>query len=55
MRRGLMGVEASVSAVMNSEHLHYSRKAVRLRREERRQREESECPATKLATRDLTC
>lgn len=33
-----MGVEASVSAVMNSEHLHYSRKAVRLRREERRQR-----------------
>lgn len=54
MRCGLMGVEASVSAVMNSKHLHYSRKPVRLRDGEEG-RKESECPALKLATRDLTC
>ena len=53
MRRGLMGVEASVWAVMNSRHLQNARKPVRLRdgKEER----ERECAALKLATRDLTC
>lgn len=54
MRCGLMGVEASVWAVMNSKHLHYSRKPARLRDGEEG-RKESECPAPKLATRDLTC
>ncbi len=55
MRCGLMGVEASVSAVMNSKHLHYSRKPVRLRDGEEEGRKESKCPAPKLAARDLTC
>lgn len=31
MRCSLMGVSTSVSAVMNSKHLHYSRKPVRLK------------------------
>lgn len=54
MRRGLMGVEASVSVVMNSKHLHCSRKPVRLKDGEEG-RKESECPALELATGDLTC
>lgn len=43
-----------LSAVMNSKHLHYSRKAERLRDGDEG-REESKCSALKLATRDLTC
>lgn len=39
---------------MNSKHLHYSRKAKRLRAGDEG-RKESKCSALKLATRDLTC
>lgn len=53
IRCSLMGVEASVSDVMNCKHLHYSRKPARLKDGE--EGKENECPALKLATRDLTC
>lgn len=47
----LMGVWVSISAEMNSKHLHYSRKPARLKMDRRKR----VCPAQKMATRDLTC
>lgn len=43
-----------LSAVMNSKHLHYSRKQERWSDGEEG-RKENKCPALKLATGDLTC
>lgn len=56
-RCSLMGVSASVLAVMNSKHLHYSRKPVRLKdgEEGREGGRERVSAALKLAARDLTC